>query len=141
MKYKFGKRSEAELATIKSALSNVCRRALKYGEMDATVIQGRRSKTEQNRYFKLGKSRVEWPYGKHNVAEPEKLAGAVDIVPCVNAKPSWNPNHCLVWAGLMLAAAAEEGVKIRWGGNWDRDGEPITDQDFQDLAHFELVGD
>jgi hypothetical protein len=31
------------------------------------------------------------------------------------------------------------GVMIRWGGNWDMDGEPITDQDFQDLVHFELI--
>jgi peptidoglycan L-alanyl-D-glutamate endopeptidase CwlK len=33
------------------------------------------------------------------------------------------------------------GVKLRWGGNWDRDGEPVTDQDFQDLVHFELAED
>jgi len=30
-------------------------------------------------------------------------------------------------------------VDLRWGGNWDMDGEPITDQDFQDLVHFEEV--
>jgi len=37
----------------------------------------------------------------------------------------------------MLAAAALAKVKIRWGGNWDMDGEPVTDQEFQDLVHYE----
>lgn len=140
MKYKFGQKSESELATIKDNLANICRKALSYGIIDATVIQGRRSKEEQDRYYKLGKSRVKWPNGKHNTLTPVELSRAVDIVPYVNGKPSWDKNHCLVWAGVMLAAAAEAGVEIRWGGNWDCDGEPITDQGFQDLAHFELVG-
>ena len=137
--YKYGKKSEKCLSTIKIELANVCRRALSYGVMDASVVEGRRSKEDQDRYFSEGKSRVKWPNGKHNVMCPGDLACAVDIAPYVNGKVSWNKNHCLVWAGLMLAAASEEGVSIRWGGNWDMDGEPVTDQNFQDLVHFELI--
>ena len=137
--YKYGKKSEKCLSTVKSELTNVCRRALSYCVMDASVVEGRRSKEDQDRYFSEGKSRVKWPNGKHNVMCPGDLACAVDIAPYVNGKVSWNKNHCLVWAGLMLAAASEEGVSIRWGGNWDMDGEPVTDQNFQDLVHFELI--
>ena len=139
MVFKFGSKSNQILATVKSELTNVARRALSYGVMDATAIQGRRSKPEQDRCYRLGKSKVQWPNSKHNVVSPEMLASALDIAPYVNGQVSWNKNHCLVWAGLMLAAAAEKGVKIRWGGNWDMDGEPVTDQEFQDLAHFEIV--
>lgn len=139
MIYEFGKNSRRELSTVCHPLRNVCFRALGYGVMDASVIQGRRPKAEQNRYFLLGKSRDKWPNGKHNVVKPDDLAEAADIAPYVNGAVSWNWKHCLVWAGLMLAAAVEEGVKIRWGGNWDMDGEPVTDQEFQDLVHFEMI--
>ena len=131
--YKFGETSIRRLCTVTKNLDSVCRRALSYGVMDATVIEGSRGAAEQDRYFAIGKSRVKWPNGKHNRL-PSK---AVDIAPYVNGAVSWNKNHCLVWAGLMLAAAAELGVTLRWGGNWDMDGEPITDQEFQDLVHFE----
>lgn len=138
-KYKFGRSSQIQLETVFKSLQMVCRKALSYGVMDATVIEGRRSKELQDKYFKDGKSKVQWPNGKHNTLTPNDLAAAVDIAPFVNGVVSFKKDHCLVWAGLMLAAAAELEIKIRWGGNWDMDGEPITDQTFQDLVHFELV--
>ena len=139
--YQFGKGSEAQLSTVKEDLRRVAYAALGWGIMDLTVIQGRRSKAEQNRYFDLGKSRLKWPLGKHNTTDPEGEASAFDIAPCVNGKISWNWKHCLVAAGIILATAAMLGIRLRWGGNWDMDGEPVTDQDFQDLVHFELVED
>lgn len=39
----------------------------------------------------------------------------------------------------QVLATVKLGIDIRWGGNWDMDGEPVTDQNFQDLVHFELV--
>jgi len=44
-----------------------------------------------------------------------------------------------VLAGVIMACAHEEGVKIRWGGDWDSDGD-YHDSSFIDLPHFELVG-
>ena len=137
--YTFGKGSKAQLATVRESLRGVARRALGWGIMDLVVVQGRRSKEEQSRYFDLGKSKVEWPFSKHNVLNPGDEAKAFDIAPYVNGKISWDWKHCLVSAGIILAAAEVEGVSLRWGGNWDMDGEPITDQGFQDLVHFELV--
>jgi peptidoglycan L-alanyl-D-glutamate endopeptidase CwlK len=37
----------------------------------------------------------------------------------------------------MLMAAVEEGVTIRWGGDWDSDGE-YDDEKWRDGPHFEL---
>ena len=132
--YKFGKSSEDRLSSVHHDLVRVCRRMLGYGILDATVVQGRRSQEDQDRAFKEGKSKLKYPQSRHN-SDPSE---AVDIAPFVNGKVSWNTQHCLVLAGLMLAAASELGVKVRWGGNWDRDGEPVTDQTFNDLVHFEL---
>lgn len=134
----WGERSKQQLSTIKPDLVRVMTTALHFGVMDMTIVEGRRSKEVQNQYYDERKSRVQWPNGKHNVKNPDDLAEAVDVAPYVNGSVSWNKLHCCVMAGLILAAAATLNVKIRWGGNWDRDLEPITDQDFQDLVHFEL---
>lgn len=136
-KLHFGKGSKKKLSTVSVLLQRVATRALSYGIMDFSIVEGRREREKQDEYFNTGKSKVKWPNGKHNVLNDADLASAFDAVPYINGKLSWRKEHCLVLSGLMLAAAKEEGVTIRWGGNWDMDGEPVTDQDFQDLVHFE----
>lgn len=133
--FRFGKASEDRLLSVRPELAAVCRRALGYNVLDITVVQGKRSKEEQDKAFRIGASKLKYPESKHNT---EPLSSAVDVAAFVNGKVSWNHQHCLVLAGLMLAAASELNVKVRWGGNWDRDGEPCTDQTFDDLVHFEL---
>jgi peptidoglycan L-alanyl-D-glutamate endopeptidase CwlK len=135
MNYYFGKSSEDNLSTAHPELQEVMRDALATGIMDFSIIEGHRSKALQNRYYDLGKSKVKYPDSKHNKIP----SAAVDAVPFINGAPSWNKLHCCILAGIILACAAKRKVKLRWGGNWDMDGEPITDQDFQDLAHFEKV--
>lgn len=41
-------------------------------------------------------------------------------------------------AGLMFRAASIEGVKIRWGADWDQDGKP-RERGESDSPHFELA--
>ncbi len=43
------------------------------------------------------------------------------------------------FAGLVRGIAVSWGVKIRWGGDWDMDGD-LKDNSFDDLVHFEIVG-
>ena len=135
MRFRFGKTSQMKLYTAHPDLEIIMEDALDTGIMDFSIIEGHRGEIEQNRYYKLGKSRVKFPDGKHNKI-PSR---AVDAAPFINGKVSWNRLHCCVLAGIILACAAKRGIKLRWGGNWDMDSEPITDQDFQDLVHFELV--
>jgi peptidoglycan L-alanyl-D-glutamate endopeptidase CwlK len=137
MKFHFSPKSDNNLATVIPKLQRVANRALGYGIIDFSVIEGRRTKERQNWYYSTGRSKLKWPSSKHNVLNPCDPARAMDLVPFVNGEPSWNYYHCCVLAGVVLAAAKEEGVKIRWGGNWNMDGEPITDQSFQDLTHYE----
>lgn len=67
---------------------------------------------------------------------------AIDVAPYVNGKASYDYRHCCFFAGVVLAIAGMLKIKVRWGGNWDMDEEVMTDQDFQDLVHFELhLGD
>ena len=135
MRYSFGKKSELALSGCDFALQNIARQALAMGIMDFMVIEGQRSDETQHKYFVEGKSKVDAgsPAAKHN----RKPSEALDAAPYINGNLSWNKLHCCVLAGIILAVAAKLGYKIRWGGNWDMDGEPITDQDFQDLVHYE----
>ena len=133
--YKLGKTSLERLETCDSQLQVVIRAAIAQGVIDMTVTEGHRDKETQDRYFNEGKSRLKYPEGKHNQS-PSK---AVDVAPYVNGKLSYDQRHCCYMAGLIMGISRSLGIKLRWGGNWDQDGEPITDQDFQDLVHFEIV--
>lgn len=132
---KFGRASTGRMAMLSYDLQWVLREALALEIIDFSVACTYRNEEDQNRAYREGKSRVRWPNGKHNRNPSE----AVDAVPYINGKMSWNKLHCCVLAGVILAVAKKLGVRVRWGGNWDMDSEPITDQDFQDLTHFEEV--
>jgi len=134
MNFSFGKNSMEEYYTLAPFLQKIAYTALSLGLMDFSIICGHRNEADQNRAFNKGKSRDKWPNGKHN-SMPSK---AMDCVPYINDKLSWNYFHCCVLAGIILAEAKHHNIDLRWGGNWDMDSEPITDQDFQDLCHFEL---
>jgi hypothetical protein len=135
----FGKKSEACLETVALPLQHLARQALAVGLIDFAITEGFRPRAKQDEYY-FGipqRSKVMWPHSKHN-ATP--CAEAFDAVPWVRGKLSYNYNHCCFLAGIILALSKKISVPIRWGGNWDMDLEPVTDQDFQDLVHYELVG-
>lgn len=102
---------------------------------DISLVSGHRDIQEQNALFAAGASTKRWPDSKHNKS-PSK---AVDLQPY--PYPDYEPK---LWgalgyiAGRAFAIAAEEGFRIRWGGDWNSNGD-LTDQKFDDLFHLELV--
>ena len=103
--------------------------------VDISLVSGYRGPDEQNELYASNKSTLKWPNSKHN-----KLPSvAVDIAPY--PYPTYEPK---LWgalgyiAGRAMAIAAEEGFRIRWGGDWNMNGD-LTDQKFDDLFHLELV--
>lgn len=100
-------------------------------ETPLTVIEGTRSNEKQLALFLAGKTKNRVG-GKH--CHTPSLA--VDIAPL---PLDWNDVqgfHKL--AENFLAIAKRKGIKIRWGGDWDGDGD-FKDQTFNDLVHFELA--
>jgi len=136
--FKYGKRSIERLDTIHPILRQIFINVLNFGVMDISIIYGVREKGEQDRLFKEGLSKLKWPHSKHNIANIWEKSLAVDAAPFINGKASYNYNHCCYLAGLVMAESRKFGIRIRWGGDWDEDGEAITDQSFNDLLHFEL---
>jgi peptidoglycan L-alanyl-D-glutamate endopeptidase CwlK len=96
---------------------------------------GHRDAATQNELVEAGVSKVRWPHSKHN----RYPSHAVDIQPY--PYPDYDPK---LWgalgylAGRAFGIAAEEGFEIRWGGDWNGNGD-LTDQNFDDLFHIELV--
>jgi len=128
--YKFGKRSRARLKGVDSRLVNVLNELIKV--MDVTIIEGVRSAETQNKYFKDGKSKLDGVNKKSN----HQLGKAVDLAPYpINWKES---NRFYYMGGMIRGIAKQLNLKIRWGGDWDSDGE-TKDQTFMDLVHIEIL--
>ncbi|MHA2350719.1 MAG: M15 family metallopeptidase [Candidatus Thorarchaeota archaeon] len=128
----FGKKSYKVYETLDPRLQDVVNLAIKI--MDFSLLSGYRGKAEQDRYFKMGTSLKQFPESKHN----RHPSIAVDLAPY---PIDWtDTQRFYVLAGVMLACALVCKVKLRWGGDWDSDGD-LQDQSFQDLGHFEIVED
>lgn len=103
---------------------------------DCVVISGHRGEAEQNGLYKAGKSQLKYPASKHN----SKPAMAVDVAPYdpkIKNVPWNHKERFYYFGGIVQVYAWQMGIPIRWGGDWDGDGE-FHDQSFIDLSHFEL---
>lgn len=126
---KFSKKSKAKLNTCDKRLIELFNKVVK--KFDCTIIEGHRSKDRQNKLFDEGKSKLQYPNGKHN-ATPSM---AVDVAPY---PIDWNDRERFTYfAGYVLGIAYQMGLKIRWGGDWDMDTQ-VKDNNFDDLPHFEI---
>ena len=100
--------------------------------VDCTILEGHRGAARQNELFEEGRSKLKYPSSKHN----DLPSRAVDVAP-----------HPIDWddlprfyrfAGYVEGVALQMNIKLRWGGDWDRDWD-LKDNRFNDFPHFELV--
>ena len=125
----FSKRSMSKLMTAHPDLQRLFLAVVK--EHDCTILCGHRNKEEQQGAYQDGLSMLQWDDSLHNKV-PSR---AIDASPY---PIDWrNTERFIVYARHVLAKAKELGISIRWGGDWDGDGD-MTDQRFMDLVHFEL---
>lgn len=132
---KFGKRSSGKLMTCHPDLQRLFNEVVKH--YDCAVLCGHRNEENQDEAFNTGRSTVEYPNSTHN-----KLPSlGVDVVPWFSAKPHirWNDMEKFYeFKGFVEGTAAQLGIKIRSGLDWDRDGD-LHDQRLIDGPHFELL--
>jgi peptidoglycan L-alanyl-D-glutamate endopeptidase CwlK len=114
--------------------------------MDCEALVGHRGEQDQNRAVAERRSTKPWPTGEHN-----KLpSAAVDVAPKLpdtlkrKGLTVWNIEdpevECLWWrlVYLILRTAERLGIKLRWGMDWDGDGD-VTDTRLRDWPHWELI--
>ena len=127
--YKFGKRSKKRLEGVDHRVIQVLDELIKV--IDVTILEGVRSTEKQQEYFKNGKSKIDGikKKGQH------QLGKAVDLAPY---PVDWKDRERFHYMGGMVRGIAHQlGYKIRWGGDWDSDGQ-VSDNNFDDLVHIEI---
>lgn len=105
---------------------------------DCVVVSAHRGEAEQNGLFKAGKSQLQYPQSKHN----SKPSMAIDVAPFDDKTKNvpWNHKERFYYlGGIVKAIATQQKVPIRWGGDWDGDGD-FSNQSFMDLSHYEISG-
>ena len=135
----FGKSSKTRLDQCDPRIVEIFEEVVKH--IDCSILEGRRDQETQDELYRQGKSKLKWPKSKHNVLNPTDLSRAVDCVPYFATKPHvrWDDKSKFYhFAGFVQAIATMKGYTLRWGGNWDMDGE-FHDQTFMDLPHFEII--
>jgi|TARA_R110000782_G_C14796683_1_gene411413 peptidoglycan L-alanyl-D-glutamate endopeptidase CwlK len=123
---RFGKTSKKRLKGIDPKLVNVLNELIKI--MDVTIIEGLRSKERQAELLEKGATKVK--YSKHMEGK------AVDLSPY---PIDWENRDGFHYMGGMIRGIAKQlNVKVRWGGDWDSDGD-VKDNGFDDLVHVEIL--
>ena len=122
---RFGKRSKQRLKGVDTKLVNVLNELVKI--MDVTIIEGLRSQERQDELVAKGASKTK--YSKHIQGK------AVDLAPY---PIDWEDRERFHYMGGMVRGIGQQlNVNVRWGGDWDSDGE-IKDNSFDDLVHVEI---
>tara|TARA_Y100001963_G_scaffold148263_1_gene225869 strand:- start:100 stop:477 length:378 start_codon:yes stop_codon:yes gene_type:complete len=122
---RFGKRSKQRLKGVDAKLVNVLNELVKI--MDVTIIEGKRTQERQDELVAKGASKTK--YSKHIEGK------AVDLAPY---PIDWEDRERFHYMGGMVRGIGQQlNVNIRWGGDWDSDGE-IKDNNFDDLVHVEI---
>lgn len=131
--FKFSQRSLNNLTGVSPRLIAVVKRALELTSVDFMVIEGLRTKERQAQLYAQGRTAqgniVTWTMKSKHI---DGLA--VDLLP---SPYDWkDPAKFDEVAKAMFQAADELGVKIRWGADWDMDGNP-RERGETDSPHFE----
>ena len=124
---RFGRKSRERLKGVDARLVNVLNELIKI--MDVTIIEGVRSAERQAELLEKGATKVK--YSRHMEGK------AVDLAPY---PIDWNNRDGFYYMGGMIRGIAHQmGLKVRFGGDWDSDGD-TKDNSFDDLVHVEIRG-
>lgn len=118
--------SKERLSACHPELQRLFNNVIKY--YDCSILCGYRTRKEQQKVFDSHRSKVIWPFSKHN-SSPSL---AVDVMPYHKQKPHirWEDTlEANVFAYGVFSIARELDIEIVWGGSWKK---------FKDLPHWEL---
>ena len=109
---------------------------------DCTILCGVRSEEEQDEMFASGNSQLRYPHSKHNSIP----SMAVDVAPyfanrAKGKQVSFNRYEVVEFGHYCLGVrdCLNFTDKISWGGDWDQDFLSLTDNEFLDAFHWEVV--
>ena len=143
----FGDTSQRRMEDVHSDLCRLMWNVVDHYDCTVNYNGGHRGKELQDDLFPTH-TKVQWPNSKHNcMLFDSGLAGdwipcslGIDVMPYHKFEPhiDWGDRDGFYhFAGYVRCKANELDIPIVWGGDWDMDFD-LDDQDFYDLAHFNL---
>lgn len=143
MSITLGQKSLQRLQGVHPSMVRVVRRAalIATPAQDFTVLEGVRTPERQKQLYAQGRTapgpKVTWTLNSNHFVNPKTGFGhAVDLAPW---PIDWNDIARFDrLSKVMFEAAKLESVNIRWGADWDQDGNP-RERGESDSPHFELV--
>jgi len=122
MTFKLSARSLGRLEGVHPDLVRVVKRAIQLTPVDFMITEGLRTRERQAQLLKAGASRT---------MNSRHLTGhAVDVAAMIGPEVRWDWPLYPKIAAAFKQAAAEEAVRIVWGGDW---------KSLRDGPHFELA--
>lgn len=154
MSFMLSVESRARLEGVHPDLVRVVNRAITLTSQDFKVLEGVRTPERQRELYGQGRTAKElakvglpahlakpnmkvvtWTLKSNHFVQADGAGHAVDLVPW---PVDWNSLVKFdAIAKAMFEAAKAEGVALRWGADWDRDGKPRERKE-TDSPHFEI---
>lgn len=140
MTFKLGPASRKKLEGLHPDVVAVVTRAIEVTTQDFTVLCGVRTLAEQKELYAQGRTKpgqiVTWTLKSRHLPAADGFGRAVDLAPY---PIDWNDlSKFDAIAKAMFDASEELGIPIRWGADWDQDGNP-RERGETDSPHFELA--
>lgn len=126
MIYKFSERSEKLLEQCEPSLARVAKLALRHSRYDFAITSTLRTKEEQERLVRDGKSQT--MLSRH-LPNKNGLSEALDFAVYANGGITWQDRYYKTVIQAFFRAAIDLGVQIESGGLWQT---PI------DFPHIQL---
>ena len=117
MPYSFGINSKVELQGVHPSLVMVAEAAIAISDQDFSVHDGLRTLVEQQKLVAKGASKT---LDSKHLRQADGYGHAMDLVPYINGKLRWEWGPIYTIAEAVHRAAEEAGVKLVWGGVWDK---------------------
>jgi len=142
--YNFSNKSVEKLSTVNENLQVIMYKAIERSPIDFGISHGLRTPKEQLDLFMKGRkiaeggsivieniNKIVTYCDGLNKKSKHQSGNAVDVYAYVNNKASWKEDYLKEIALVVLGIAAEEGIRLRWGGNFKGS--------FKDFPHYELI--
>lgn len=113
--------------------------AITFCDVDFTVSETVRSADRQRKLY-YGTPKRTWTLHSKHMIQKDRFGHAVDLVPLTkNGDADWT--KCAVVKAAMFKAADTLGIKLRWGGDWNQNGDSRDEHQrgSYDGPHFEII--
>lgn len=120
MGYSLGNHSLTMLHGVHPSIVVCVQRAIQLTTQDFTVFEGCRTLEQEQRDIDRGVSKLRDPRNGKHIVKADGFGHAVDLVPWIDGSAQWRWPAIYPIAAAMHQASREHGVKLIWGGCWDR---------------------